>query len=404
MTKTETVAAMDRAHSYTPRWWNVAVVGVSVLVGTLVWYFQSADFLLAAAALGLYLLAWFTIGRLAFSGEHPRVSLGYTAFLIVISAFFCTISPNFATMQTVTYPLLWLLAASTRSAIVANVIAAIGVTVGLIIGFGGGIENITEAVFIGVLSLAFSIAIGLWITSVEVRSDERLVLLEQLRATQDSLATLSRDAGVSSERERLAREIHDTIAQDLTGLVLLSQQARRQLAAGDLGGTGEHLAMLEENARLALGETRALVAATSPTALDDGGIGPALERLGERFGRETGILVDIETDVAAPLDRASEVVLLRCAQEGLANVRKHSGASTAHIGLSVAAAGATLTISDDGTGFDDSARFGGGTPGGGGFGLAGMRERLALVAGSLDISSSPAGTRLTATLPAGAAP
>ena len=376
------------------RWWDVAVVGVSALVGTIAIVTERQPLRDAACAVLLALLvaAWFAVGRRAF--ESPRLAFGFTIFLIIVAGVGTAITPNLATMQCIIYPLVWVLAPSGRAAVVANVAVAASVAIGFTVRFGPYPDVLGEAAIIAALSLAFSLAMGTWITHIWRRSDERLVLLEQLRAAQDSLAALSRDAGISSERERLAREIHDTIAQDLTGLVLLTQQARRQLASGDLDGTGAHLAMLEENARLALGETRALVAATSPATLDDGGIGPALERLGERFGRETGIRIDVETDVTATLDRASEVVLLRCAQEGLANVRKHSGASAARIALTVTAAGATLTVADDGTGFDENSP-------GGGFGLAGMRERLALVAGSLDISSSPAGTRLTATLPIG---
>lgn len=380
------------------RLWHLAVVGVSVLVGALVLFFEDEppSVIAAVAGVALYLLAWFTLGRRAIRREPNWQSVGYTVFLIVISGVLTSIDPTFATMQTVTFPLLWVVSSSVRAAIIANVLASISVTIGLVMSLGGGHGAVTEALFIGGLSLAFSIVIGLWISGVETRSEERGVLLDELRATQATLASLSRDAGIASERERLAREIHDTIAQDLTGLVMLAQQSRRSLASGDPATAEEELALLEENARLALGETRALVAATSPTALDDGGLGPALDRLAARFSKETGISVSAETDVTAPLDRAAEVVLLRCAQEGLANVRKHSGATSARLALRSTASGATLTVSDDGTGFDQNAR-------GPGFGLSGMRERLALVEGSLEISSSPAGTRLTATLPPGTA-
>ncbi len=97
-------------------------------------------------------------------------------------------------------------------------------------------------------------------------------------------------------------------------------------------------------------------------------------------------------DPAAPLGRDSEVVLLRCAQEGLANVRKHAGATTARLELTVDATRATLRVVDDGTGFDPAAASGG-------FGLSGLRDRIALVGGSVSVDGTPGATTLTARLP-----
>jgi len=370
------------------RWWHLAVVGVCAIVGTLTTLDGFRDEWIAAGLVGLviYLAVWFTLGVRSF--DTPPRSIIYAVFLTVISGALTAFDPNFATMQTITYPLLWTIAATVRTAIVTNVATAVSVFFGLIVS----LDSVPEAAGIAGLSLGFSLAMGAWITRIFTLSEERRELVEQLQSAQESLASLSRDAGVTSERERLAREIHDTIAQDLTGLVLLSQQSRRLLAGGDPEGADQQLAILEENARLALTETRALVAATAPAALDEGGILPALDRLAARFARETSIKISIDSDVAAPLDRPTEVVLLRCAQEGLANVRKHSGADAAQLSLVTSPRGVTLTIEDNGSGFDPASV-------GQGYGLAGMRERLALVGGDLELSSSPAGTRVVATLP-----
>jgi len=374
------------------RWWHAAVIAVSVIVGTVavVGGYRPEWRIAGLLTLAVYVLVWFAIGRLA--GRSPRLSIAYALFLIVISGVLVSFDPNFATMQTITYPILWTIAATLRIAIATNVAASVSVFFGLVVSLG--VDSIGEAAIIAALSLGFSLGMGTWISRIWKLSDERLALVEQLQAAQESLGALHRDAGVTSERERLAREIHDTIAQDLTGLVLLGQQARRALAEGDLDAADRDLALLEENARIALTETRSLVAATSPAALDDGGIAPALERLAQRFTRETAIEVGVETDVASHLARANEVVLLRCAQEGLANVRKHSGASSVSLHLSVAAHGSTLTLSDNGSGFDPASV-------GQGYGLSGMRERLALVGGELQLDTSPAGTRLVVTLPGG---
>jgi signal transduction histidine kinase len=272
---------------------------------------------------------------------------------------------------------------------------ALSVGVGFLLHSGASAASASEALLVSGLSLGFALAMGLWISHIWTLSDERQALVDELRAAQSSLAALNRDAGVTSERERLAREIHDTIAQDLTGLVLLSEQSRRLLAAGDTAGAEAQLSMLEENARLALADTRSLVATSSPTSLD-AGLSSALERLAERFERETAIVATVSTDVTAVLDRATEVVLLRCTQEGLANVRKHSGAAAASVTLIASPDGAKLTIRDDGRGFDTGAA----NPG---FGLSGMRDRLALVSGSLEVTSDATGTRVGVTLPAASA-
>jgi signal transduction histidine kinase len=275
------------------------------------------------------------------------------------------------------------------SAVLANIALATAVGIGLYLSVG----DLPQALLIQSVSLVFSLSLGLWITSIADRSHERQQLLDELRSTQARLAAVSRDAGVASERERLAREIHDTIAQDLTGLVLLTQRARQVLAGGTSDATlDEQLELLEDNARSALAETRALVAATAPVGLATGGIGDALDRLGARFTRETGVEVTVRAAGLRALDRDTEVVLLRCAQEGLANVRKHAHASAATVSVAEIVDAVTLEVADNGRGFDTTVTSGG-------YGLAGIADRLALVDGTLHVDSSAGGTTLRITLP-----
>jgi len=375
------------------RWWDLAIVaGIAVCIGLLFANDASAERVVAGTAiLAVFAVLWFAVGR-RLVRDH-RSSTAYIVALVILSGLATLAHPSLATIQTVVYPVVWLTSGTTRRGVIANIAVALSAGVGYTFSYGFTLPGLGEAAIVVALSLTFSLAMGLWISRIFDTSAERQALVDELRAAQASVAALSRDAGVTSERERLAREIHDTIAQDLTGLVLLTQQGRRLLAAGDLAGAEEQLALLEDSARLALTETRSLVAATSPAALDDGGIAPALERLAGRFTRETGIQVSTSLSVGVSLDRATEVVLLRCSQEGLANVRKHSGASSARLDLTATASGTTLVVSDDGTGFDRNAAAGG-------FGLGGMRDRLALLQGALEIETSPAGTRLVVTLPA----
>ncbi len=375
------------------RWWSVAVIGTSAALASMLALVTPGSWQLyvGLSSITVFIAFWFGIGSRAIDGSRPALVM--VVVTILFSAGVTLAFPPLAYVQAIAFPLVWTRLENTRQSIVGSVVLAVAVGGAGFLGSDRTLISLVQYLIIEGLSLVFAIALGLWITSIANQSHARQKLLDELRAAQSELATLSRDAGVTSERERLAREIHDTIAQDLTGLVLLAQRASRELSLGDTAAASEQLVILEEGARTALAETRALVASTSPAALDDGGISAALERLGERFERETSIAVSVRTDVATILDRDLEVVLLRCAQEGLANVRKHSGASRAALTLVATPTERSLQVSDNGAGFDATRPSAG-------YGLSGMRERLALVDGTLDLESGEDGTTLLVTLPA----
>ncbi|SDY87741.1 sensor histidine kinase, partial [Herbiconiux ginsengi] len=233
---------------------------------------------------------------------------------------------------------------------------------------------------------------GVWFTTEMRAGEENARLLAELTAAQGQLAAMHRETGATAERERLARELHDTIAQNLTSLVMLAQ--RGQNRGTDGAGMRDDLELIEQVARDALTEARALVAATATVPVD-GGLASALTRLVATFERETRIEIETCLDEVGALPRELEVVLLRCAQEALANVRKHSGASRARLALGREAGAITLTVGDDGIGIgaDDAASAHSG------FGLEGMRQRLALVGGTLRVASlAGGGTELVATI------
>lgn len=371
------------------RWWHVAILGIAAVLTALVLLGAEPGTvpLGGLSSIAAIVVGWFALGQHA--ERSPAARAVFVPLVIIASGVGTAFEPSFATVQCVAFPLLWTTVQGRSRGVLASVATAVAVGIGTWVSTG----SVVQALAVQGVSLALSIALGLWITSIADRSHERQRLLDELRAAQAEVVALNRDAGMLGERERLAREIHDTIAQDLTGLVMLSQRAQRELATG--GATSETLSLLEESARTALAETRALVASSAPVALADGGIADALRRLGERFERETSVAVTVRAELPS-LDRDTEVVLLRCAQEGLSNVRKHAEASTVALDAWSGDGSVGLRIADDGTGFDPEAATDG-------FGLGGMRERLALVGGTLEVTSSPAGTLLTATLPIGAA-
>jgi signal transduction histidine kinase len=373
------------------RWWTLAIVTAAVVTAALAVPGSPFDAQLVGGLLCLlaFVIAWVTIGIRSQRGH----ALAFIIALIVISGVGTALNPWVANMQAVAIPLIWTLASSVRRAVTGNIALVVSIAFGLWLGNGMSWVALAQASIIESLSFAFSLALGFWISAISTRSHERQLLVDELREAQSSLEVLNRDAGAASERERLAREIHDTIAQDLTGLVMLTQRARRELRGGSVSAAGEQLELIEESARSALAETRALVASTGPVGLSTGGIEDALNRLAERFSRETSVTVGVEVGALPALERDTEVVLLRVAQEGLANVRKHADAQSAVIELAVREGAVALTVRDDGAGFDERIPTAG-------FGLGGMRDRLALVGGGLTIASAPGeGTELIATLP-----
>ncbi|MFJ3322745.1 sensor histidine kinase [Curtobacterium sp. NPDC086286] len=367
---------------------TIALVAVITVLGWSPW----TDRWPAFAMLGVLAVAYAAYGWRGY--EVPRAAAGFVPLLVLAALVLPAVVPSTALVQCILFPVAWCQIDRTRTAVVVSV--AIGVAAGIGLQIASGPDSLVSTVLIEGVSIAGACALGLWITRIAELSDERRRLLDELRATQDSLAEAHRSAGVTSERERLAREIHDTVAQNLAGIVMLTERARGDLAAERVDRLDERLTILEESARAALEESRTLVAAGAAGVAGDG-LGAALHRLGERFTRETGVPVTVEAADCA-LDRDAQVVLLRAAQEALANVRAHAHAATARVALHVAADRVGLRVSDDGVGFDASLPTAG-------HGLRGLRERLALAGGTCAITSDAGrGTVVEVTLPTGAEP
>jgi len=243
------------------------------------------------------------------------------------------------------------------------------------------------------VGLLFSVLLGVWISRIVVESRERAELLARLEAAQEELAASHHAQGVMAERERMAREIHDTLAQGFASIVVLAQAATAE-AERDPRAVTRRVAAIEDVARENLTEARALVAAFSPLDLGATTLRDALARLAERFTRETGLSVDVELpDVIAGLGRDQEVVLLRATQEALTNVRRHADARHVRIRLLAGPGQAQVEIVDDGVGFSTGEPTGG-------FGLNGMRGRVSGVGGRVDVESNPgAGTHVVVHVP-----
>ncbi len=245
----------------------------------------------------------------------------------------------------------------------------------------------------GVVTAVFAIAVGAFITGLVHQGEQRRRLIDELTAAQSERDEAQRAADVAAERERLAREIHDTLAQDFTSVVMLAQAARAALAGGDQGAADRRLGQIDDAAREGLAEARALVAAMQPAALDGRSLDDALRRLVTRFEAETGVRTTFRAGGHPPGGRSAgeDVVLLRAAQEALANVARHAGATTVEVRLAGEPGGTTLAVSDDGRGFDPGAPAAG-------YGLEGMRARATEAGGGVEVVTGPAGTTVRVTV------
>lgn len=214
---------------------------------------------------------------------------------------------------------------------------------------------------------------------------------------QARLLTQARAAGTLDERQRMAREIHDTLAQGLTGIVTQLQAARN--AEDRPADWRRHLDNAADLARNSLTEARRTVRAIGPEPLEGAGLPDALADVVERWSSLHGVSAEVHTTgTVRQLHPEVEVALLRTAQEALANVAKHAAASRVGLTLSYLADLVTLDVRDDGVGFDPDGVE---ADGDGGFGLTVMRQRVGRLAGTLAIESEPgAGTALFAGVPA----
>ncbi len=253
------------------------------------------------------------------------------------------------------------------------------------------------------LSVAVGSGLALFIDAIIRESRQRHQLIAELEAARTELAGAEHQAGVLEERQRLAREIHDTLAQGFTSIVVLLEAA--EAATGPGPHPAQHyLDQARRTARESLGEARSFVWALQPQALETATLPEALGRLTERLSEEAGVTARaMVTGTRHPLAPDTEAAILRTAQEGLANIRKHAQASDVVLTLSYLADGVILDIRDDGRGFDPGAV--GERRDGTGLGLLGMRARLAEAGGTLTVESAPGeGTTLVVELPASKEP
>jgi NarL family two-component system sensor histidine kinase YdfH len=276
---------------------------------------------------------------------------------------------------------------------VRAIAAAVAVCLGLMaanLALAGWFRHaLPQLPFVGI-SLAFTVIyVVLFNRQVEARQRAQ-ALLEELESAHRRLreyADQVEELTLGRERERMGRELHDTLAQGLAGLIMQLEAIDSHL---ETGGTERARAVLQQamqRSRTTLHEARRAIQALHASALERGDLAEALRREAESFAATAGVpcRCDVASGslVVAP-ERAQEI--LRIVQESLANAARHARARSVEVRLREDRGELRLVVSDDGVGFDADRMSGG-------FGLAGMRERAARLGGTLRVDSRPgAGT------------
>lgn len=251
------------------------------------------------------------------------------------------------------------------------------------------------------LSWLAGLGLGLFIEALIRQSRERARLIQELQATRQQLALAARQAGIMQERQRLARDIHDTFTQGLSSIVMQIEAMDATLPTTDTKGR-QRLSQVGRIARENLAEARLLLWALQPEAPPRASLPEMLRPLALRWAEESGVRMRVTiTGQATSLRPEIEVTLLRATQEALANILKHAQANSMVLTLSYMEDIVALDIADDGIGFDPR-----GLPApslgetSGGFGLKALRERIEQLEGTFTLESTPgSGTTIAVALP-----
>ncbi|MCL2595522.1 MAG: sensor histidine kinase [Promicromonosporaceae bacterium] len=402
----EAIRPNDRFSRFT-NWWDAATyLGLAFFAAiTLLNVTDGARAGITLAATAGIAVTYRLIGAAAVAADNCtrgyKRALAYLVILFALTTLIAATAPWGMMLLFVAYTHCWMLCDTVsdrplRDGIVLVITLAALTTVATWSRFDWEFDALMRLLPDVGITMLFSIGIGLWVVKTTIDAEQNANIVDQLRDAQEQLALQQHAAGVTAERERLAREIHDTLAQGFMSVVTLSQVADDALVDGDIAGARKRLAVMQTTARENLAEARSLVAAFAPVPLQDASLPDALRRLAERWADETGITITVGIDELPALPASFDVVLLRAAQEALSNVRRHADANAVSIALRYRrddTPSITLVVADDGRGIS--------SPGSEGYGLAGMRERVAAVGGTVNVQPAAGnrGTSVTITLP-----
>lgn len=354
---------------------------------------------------GPIVLAGGAIGALFVAGLVTRHRLGPTGkavwvvTLLVATVAGMQLSPDFVWLA---FPV-WMWVSQVVSLPLALALTATSVTL-TIAALNRHGQSSSAAVLGPIIGALVAVGLARGALRLEQEGQEHRRLLARVLEAQaeadalsDELVRAQREAAVNAERARLARDIHDTLAQGFSSILLLTRAAARE---PDPQRVQELLTQIRAAATENLTESRRVVYALAPESLATGGLAGPLSRMTDELAAQLNadVTLDIDPNVTR-LHTATEVAILRAAQGALANVRRHADAKTVRVTLARADDKVRLDVVDDGVGFDPASIAVEPTLAGG-YGLRALRERLAAIGGGLAIESEPGqGTAISVTVP-----
>lgn len=390
-------------------WWNIAflvAVGLAAVISIRnAVYLADAGLLMELGGLAALTACYFAVGVPGLRSNDPRKMLGYLAILVAV------IGLAAGHANTLVNPLLiigfshcWLFTQGRRGpGLLACGALSAACTLGLWAYHGFSGTWLLGYLPTLAIMLGFSSAVGLAFAHSEQQSRRNAELADELALTQDALAQAQFAAGISAERARMTREIHDTLAQGFAVLGVQAQLAQAQVRAGSTDAALEVLEKSREICSANLAEARSIVEDRSPVLLEErGSLRRALATLVEGWSIDTGIAATADLEEMPTLSPQAEQALFRAGQEALTNVRRHADASRVTLRLytaddrgraqPVTPSRVVLAVSDDGIGLGpDHAE---------GHGLTGMRSRAAGLGGAVtSVPLADGGVEIRVSLP-----
>lgn len=352
-----------------------------------------ADHVTAVTWVGLVFLLAYAAGALVLLRHLSRPA--ESAWVLVVALVWAALLWTTADAVWLAFPLFFLFLHFLPRALG---LVMVGVATAAAIAAYGIHDGLTPASVIGPL-IGAGVAVGtvLAYEALLRESRERQRLIDDLTATRNSLARHEREAGAHAERERLAREIHDTVAQGLASVQLLLRAAERDVAT-DPEAASRRIGQACETAQTNLDEARRLVRALPPPGLERGSLADALREVASGATARGDLAVDVQVSgEEQELPEAIAAALLRIGQSAIANAVEHSRGHRASATLTYMDDEVVLDVVDDGTGFDPSQVR---SDDNGGYGLSVMRARAHALGGRLSVESRQgAGTAVAATFP-----
>jgi signal transduction histidine kinase len=410
-------------------WWNLYVITATPLLCVVLFAFSSAPIYRrfeVVALMTVTMLAYFALAYIRHRehGIAPYESKGgpwpwlFAAMVLACLWAAAGIDLNSFSASFIIVPELFIVFDYLPALLTVTLLNAGFAVVSILRSVSPGAEDVRAALCEAAISVFFSAMIGWAIDRLDETNKRNAQLVVSLERQQRTIRQMSRQEGINAERQRMAGELHDTIAQSLASILALGRAAVAEIEGEESTAALQHLAMIVDASQEGLDDTRRLIANMAPSRLQSDGLLRTVNHIVQTTRDGAGLDIDLDCDRDLPiLNQQAQVAVVRIVQEALVNVTRHAKATRVRIGIHAVSQEANdgkgngneegktawirVSIGDDGRGFDtaslDDAAFG---ITGHGYGCVDMRRRTRQLGGVFDITSQPGqGTTVTACLP-----